>query len=1024
MSPFLDTLGEYGAHRESVRLFDQDGPDLLPYATLMRAHRGGTSAHDADFDPLAGVYEWQGAPLMFLVDGDAMLDEDHFRRLRRKLALHGDAPYLGLVQPGTLTVHSLSLDRLGPQDSRVPPEVLGPVRGVTLARLASMRPGGDHGQGAWIADVVLTLLGAAIRTLHRSRVDGEEVVSIEDAVSIAGRALFVRFLGDRNLLPPSVLPPGANPSLMFGTRAAAETTSTWLDKTFNGDLLPVASRAFASLDDSAFGTLTDIMRRAPGSQLYLGWEQKWDYLDFAHIPVGVFSQAYEQFMREHHPEKQRKEGGFYTPRVIADLVVKVAFQPLHREEKAHLAKVLDPAAGAGVFLLASFRHLVSLRWEHDKVQPNTDMLREILYNQIVGFDVNEEALRFAALGLYLMAIELDPDPEPVTKLIFRERLRDRVLFKLAPEKKGKQEKPAARPLGSLGDVSSVHVGEYDIVVGNPPWTTSTKLPDWSKVKETVTRIAVARLGVEKVPESLLPNECLDLPFVWRALEWARPGGRIAFALHARLLFQQGDGMPEARRTLFQALDVTGVINGAELRKTHVWPQITAPFCLLFGRNQVPTLGSALRFVSPHLEKALNGAGVLRVDAGSAELVTVQELVSRPELFKILFRGTRLDLEVLERVVAVKSEALDAYWAGLFKGKPRQTGNGYQRLRPSSRPRKTNGDGQPGVSAEYLLKLKWKELTPAAMSSVRIVRSRLKDFTQTRIHDPRPVEIFEGPVLVMGKSPSAKDKRIRVGVTDKSTIYNEIYYGYSVKGHPHGQTLARYLALVLGSRLALWWSLVTCGEFGVERDVVQKTTVGKMPVVTLDTLDPARRNQIDELFDSLANDNSKQTWDRVDAWVASLYGLSPEDLEVINDTLAYNLPFRHCVADAQTEPKEVDTFRKTLVAELRLWTDPGYEDVLVEPVDLPPGAPWIMMRIAGVGSTQRSGAGKAPSDAWQPVLQLADLLGVAEMVWPDEPGKGLWIARLAQARYWSSSQARLVARRIIWNHLDALFGRPE
>ena len=45
--------------------------------------------------------------------------------------------------------------------------------------------------------------------------------------------------------------------------------------------------------------------------------------------------------------------------------------------------------------------------------------------------------------------------------------------------------------------------------------------------------------------------------VWRAMEWAKPDGQIAFALHARPLPQQGDGMPVARQDLFVALDVIG-----------------------------------------------------------------------------------------------------------------------------------------------------------------------------------------------------------------------------------------------------------------------------------------------------------------------------------------------------------------------------------------------------------------------------------------------------------------------------------
>jgi len=59
--------------------------------------------------------------------------------------------------------------------------------------------------------------------------------------------------------------------------------------------------------------------------------------------------------------------------------------------------------------------------------------------------------------------------------------------------------------------------------------------------------------------------------------------------------------------------------------------------------------------------------------------------------------------------------------------------------------------------------------------------------------------------------------------------------------------------------------------------------------------------------------------------------------------------------------------------------------------------------------------------WAEVLRIADSLAATEVVYPDPVTKCLWVARLNQARYWSHSQARLVARRVVWEHLDTLFG---
>lgn len=994
MNAFDQTLVQYGADLECLCRFDADDAELLPYATLVGARHAG----DNDLAPLLGVYEWQDSPLVFLVDGAALRDTQ-LQAIRRRVALRGDAPYLGVVKSGQLTIYRVALDATAPEHSRLALDLPAASARATFAHLGNRRPGLAT-KRRWIADVVLKLLREAIAVL----ID-QAGVSNPDAISLVGRALFTRFLGDRGLLPQEVLQ-GGRPEQLFDTPARAAATCRWLDDTFNGDLLPYSPGLFARLPQAAFALLGNILHRTPGGQRYLEWAEDWAHLDFAHIPVGVLSQAYEHYQREHAPDRQRKEGGFYTPRLIADLMVRGALHALRGEEGAHAARILDPAAGAGVFLLTAFRHLVAERWRHDGVRPDTATLRHILYHQIAGFDINEAGLRFAALGLYLLSIELDPKPDPVQKLRF-ENLRGRVLFKTGDE----------NSLGSLGPaVGDEHKGRYDLVIGNPPWASSTGLKDWPQVLQRVQAIAGQRLPQDG-PRPLLPNAVLDLPFVWRAMEWARPGGQIAFALHARLLFQQGEGMPEARAALFGAMDVTGVVNGADLCQTPVWPGIGAPFCLLYARNDTPSPGAGFRYVSPKLEEDLNVSGSLRLDAGNAEIVTADQVAQRPEILKILFRGGPLSLEVFDRMAARNIGTLAGYWAQRFgkRGRTlRHAGNGYQKLRKSSRVRK-NGDGLPGVSAAYLAGL--PELDAEAAGDVQINASQLLQFQEPRIHDRRPREIFRGPLLIVRQSPPSDAGRIRVSVADGDVVFNETYYGYSAYEHPNGARLVRYLALIIGSKPAFWHALITSGKFGFERRVVEKFIIDSIAIPSFDQLPESAVDQIDPLFDAVAHDDDASAWAAVDAWVAELYGLRPRDLDVIADTLRFELPFAAYSDAAQVRPSspEREAFRTALEAELQPWAQRYGKPLQVTAPDLAADAPWGLLRIDTAAAPAT-----APGDAWPEVLRLADQLASTEVLFP-EAGATLWVARLAQARYWSRSAARLLARRIVWEHGDRLFG---
>jgi len=1004
MTDIVDSLKEFGGDPAALHLFDEDGPELLPYATLITARRNGNTW----LNVVQAVYEWQGSPLIFLIDADSLDDDNHLHRVRRLLAMRGDAPYLGVVSPGRLDVYRIALDKKSLPQARVELNCEKGSRKATLAQLGNIRPQAAISQRDWISSVVLSLLTGSINKLIAMR-----GVSDEDAISLVGRALFTRFLADRNLLPRGMSDAGAVASL-FDNRNAAETTSKWLDTTFNGDLLPLSANIFDVLPTRAYNVLGDVLRRAPDSQLFLGWEEKWNNLDFAHIPVGVLSQAYELYLRNHAPLRQRREGGYYTPRPIADLMVRASFRALERHEVVSTAKILDPAAGAGVFLLTAFRELVAGRWLADKKRPGTKTLRSILYKQIVGFDINEAALRFAALGLYLMSIELDPDPRPVDKLRF-ENLRGKVLYKVKDE-----EQKEGTELGSLGPlVGDQHRGKYDLIIGNPPWASGTKLPDWHLVCATVAQIAANRkITIQQPP---LPNEGLDLPFVWRAMEWAKPNGQIAFALHARLLFQHGDGMAEARKALFEALDVTSIINGVELRQTKVWPDISAPFCILFATNRVPGAGAGFRLISPHIEEGLNDAGSMRIDAMNAEIVPSRQLAEIPDILKILFRGTKADLGIIERIRSQGYPTLESFWREAVgtsnHGHLLGSGNGYQKLRPSSRVRK-KGDGLPGVDASYLHG--FPEVTADSFTNVFIDSNLLDTFSLDRIHDPRSIDLFAGPAIVVHKSPPATTGRIGVALSENDAVFNETFYGYSPHAHSDANTLARYLTLVLGSKLVVWMALITSGEFGFEREVIEKATLDRIPLPDFRKFGRAQRREIQTLFRKLQSGTS--SWNDVDEWVAGLYGLGARDLQVISDTLELSLPFAENKRKAQEIPTktEREKFCDVLATELLPWCKRFGTAFVVRPFSQPAISPWQCIEIERKNVKV---AEVVPAQDWEGLLRTADEAAAAEVLLRNG-NNGLLIGRLAQKRYWSKTQARLLAQRIIWSHLDLLKGHVE
>jgi hypothetical protein len=242
-------------------------------------------------------------------------------------------------------------------------------------------------------------------------------------------------------------------------------------------------------------------------------------------------------------------------------------------------------------------------------------------------------------------------------------------------------------------------------------------------------------------------------------------------------------------------------------------------------------------------------------------VRTLDVLTKPYLLKALYRGSIEDLGILERILGDQTKTLSSYWAtrsskpdivaGSSTNALHRSGNGYQLQRPSSRRRKVNGElaNETGVDASYLHGL--PEITIEASRQTSIDTTGLPEFLIPRIHDRRPRELFEGPLLIVKKSPEAGTTRLRFAICSQDAVFNETFYGYSASQMIDGIDMVRYLTLVLGSQTAMWLALMLSGEFGVEREVIEKKTIDGIPFPPFERMTKEQRAEAGELFGRLA-----------------------------------------------------------------------------------------------------------------------------------------------------------------------------
>lgn len=1017
-------------------------PDQLDYLDLL-PRRGVTTTEPL----LAGVAKHQGAALLYVVDAisNDSVDAAKIAKLQRLLANRSDPAWLAVARPGSLDIYPIdfhaaaattALDTISVQEDRAALFFQHLVHGTYEHNF--------HLQGS---DYVFKKIFSLLEQTHEAFVPRTGIDPIH-VLSMAGRALFFRFLIDRRIVLdnecPEISPAAAGLKDAFSSAEKAAQTSAWLDATFNGDFLPLIDESIPAADNAAreqayLRFYRRIGKLGPGIFRHLhailrGWtavggghqtELDWGDLDFAHIPVGVLSQVYESFSHRVDSAAARKKSVHYTPRLIAQLMVDQAFAAT---PDPAAARILDPACGASIFLVLAFRRLVRERWQRDETRPNTRTIQSILYDQLRGFDVSEAALRLAALSLYITAIEVNGTPRPPKDLKFPKNLRGTVLHSFG-ETVPSCAKGTAFEIGSLGPAVPAEFNSlFDIVIGNPPWTrlredtnedetasSTTAKRETDVLNDTFTDIGRRVLrakGLAKLAQTYEnPDKNPDLPFLWRATEWARDDGIIALALPARIFGRTSGKGCEAWRAVLRSVSVTGLINGADLRKTPVWDGMDIPFCLLFARNTTPAKNHRFYFAAPLKEPFLNTQARFRIDYETPKPLGVERIEQQSWLLKALSVGTWLDVEVMEALLKVFPDRLSDIWKKWNRTRSR-TGQGYNL-----------SDGLEQMPAPFIANLK-DFRPPSEGFSIRF--SGLSTFKTNHgketVYWTKGPDLYQPPLVVIPKAPGPELDTPKAYISSKPLAFSQSYYGYSCAGHPEADTLASLIYLTAHSTIFRHHTLMSSVTQGADRMMFTKQDLDALPFPDVATLDARTKTEIRKLAHRLEHD-TKKPWDKIDAALFRLYGLDEDAVQVARDTLFSAASYRRQgrAALERTTRDSRATFRDALHDALEPYFDVcGAHAAVVEPAVQPDEwvQPWIFLSVTRADETA------AVSRALlRKAMQLANKRSASRLV-VKLPGRcGLLLGLLNQQRWWTATRARLCAQHLVRYHLAA-FGLTE
>lgn len=181
----------------------------------------------------------------------------------------------------------------------------------------------------------------------------------------------------------------------------------------------IRSRRSRRIADATLGTMLAQLTHGSGPR-------SGTPIDFAELGVEHLGSLYERLVSPPvatgAPALLRKRtGAFYTPRVLADMLVERTLEPLVRGASSNEIlglRILDPAMGSGALLASALRYLVAAvetAWVREGRGGPLDVSRSereslprcIAEQCLYGVDVNARAVDVARLSLWLLSMAPD-----------------------------------------------------------------------------------------------------------------------------------------------------------------------------------------------------------------------------------------------------------------------------------------------------------------------------------------------------------------------------------------------------------------------------------------------------------------------------------------------------------------------------------------------------------------------------------------------------------------------------------------
>lgn len=624
--------------------------------------------------------------------------------------------------------------------------------------------------------------------------------------------------------------------------------------------------------------------------------EDWRLFDFSIIQIELLSEIYENFLFKTDPELKKKTGTYYTPPSLVEFILNKKL-PVNKGEGDYNIKILDPACGSGIFLVEGFKRLVK-RYEnqHRERLTNFDKLKELLTDNIFGFDINEHAIKVAAFSLYLALLD-NLDPKTLWQ---KKKHRLPNLINNPNDISLKEQGKNLFCRDTIENDSGIDTIKFDLIVGNPPFGTKG-------LTESI-RGYCNKYGFAKE---------MVLPFLHKATTLA-PNGEIALIFNTKVLTNTGSTYQKFRKWLFNGCYVEKVFNFSILRKAkknsggQLFGDATGPISIIFYHKEQPkNANNKIAYYAPKTFIKSNIIDGLVIDFTDLKYLPREEC-QKPDtkIWKVAMWGGMNDWELINRLSNTKLKSIEKF----AKNSNIKSGVGFQLL--------TQKKDKPKYS-EKLSNLKYLDTDFITKYSTP---TNILDNVTKSIKSPKAIQFYKEYYNVKSISEIERltafrrlgdlnafinphilvKKGLEQNSVCASFIEAECSFRDGVYGFYTNKENIEELYLLLSyfnSRLSTYYLFMTISSYGIEREQIMKNEYLSIPINLTDNQSLKIKKATKELLFKLNSksflhnsfENQEIEADvnkNIDNVIYESFNFSIDDINLLNDSINFNIDLFH------------------------------------------------------------------------------------------------------------------------------------